>query len=442
MFDIQGRTFRNCDRVSRRDVLKVGMLAAGGLALPDLLRRKAQAKRAGNDVQQTAVIQIFCGGGPSHIDMYDMKPHAPAEIRGEFQEISTNVTGCRISDQLPLQARVMDKFAIVRSVAHSTSAHGIASQWILTGHNPGRVTTDNIFPACGSVVAKIRGANQPGLPAYMAVPRKVSFGNAAYLGAAYNPFTTEKDPVAKDFQVKNLQPVPGMTLDRLGNRRELLAGLDTMRRDVDLHGDLQGMDTFYHDAVDMITSDKAAKAFDIHSEDPKLRAKYGHTFIGQNCLLARRLVEAGVSYVTCLSGGGWDTHTNNFAALKKETLPRYDRAIAALVDDIYERGLDNQVLVMVFGEFGRTPRVNKDAGRDHWPGAMSMLLSGGGLKVGQMIGETDSNAAYPISKPYTPGNLLSTMYRVMGIDDEHHFYDGSNRPIPILGDGGPIPELL
>ncbi len=280
------------------------------------------------------------------------------------------------------------------------------------------------------------------MPTYIAVPRKVSFGNAAYLGAACNPFTTDVDPVAKDFHVKNLKTVPGITIDRLGHRRDLLAGFDTMRRDVDLNGDLAGLDSFYRDALGMITSDKAARAFDISREDPKLRAKYGNTFIGQNCLLARRLVEAGVSYITCLSGGGWDTHANNFSRLKKETLPRYDRAIAALVDDIYERGLDQQVMVMVFGEFGRTPRINKDAGRDHWPGAMSMLLAGGGLKVGQMIGETDSQAAYPISKPYTPGNVLSTMYRFMGIDDTQPLYDSSNRPIPILNDGGVISELV
>jgi len=442
MFNVWGRTFRNCDRVSRRDVLKVGALAAGGLTLPGLLRGQARAAETGRNAPHTAVIQIFCGGGPSHLDMYDMKPHAPAEVRGEFQEISTNVPGYRISDQLPLQARVLDKFAIVRSVQHTTAAHGIASQWILTGHNPGRVTKDNIFPACGSVVAKWRGPSRAGMPTYIAVPRKVSFGNAAYLGAACNPFTTEKDPVAEDFHVKNLKPVSGITMDRLADRRGLLSELDEMRRDVDLHGDLVGMDSFYRDAVGMITSRAAAKAFDINSEDPKLRAKYGRTFIGQNCLLARRLVEAGVSYVTCLSGGGWDTHQDNFSRLKKETLPRYDRAIAALVDDIYERGLDRNVLVMVFGEFGRTPRVNKDAGRDHWPGAMSVLLAGGGLKVGQMVGETDSQAAYPISKPYTPGNVLSTMYRFLSIDDERPFYDSSNRPIPILNDGGVIQELV
>lgn len=440
MFDVLGRAFQNCDGVTRRDVLKVGALAVGGFGLPDLLRLKAA--ESGGAVKETAVIQIFCGGGPSHIDMYDMKPHAPAEVRGEFQEISTNVPGIRISDQLPLQAKVMDRFAVVRSVAHSTAAHGIASQWILTGHNPLRVTKDNVFPSCGSIVAKMRGPNRPDMPAYMSVPRRISFGSAAYLGAAYNPFTTGKNPNDDDYYVRNLKPVEGITLERLGSRRDLLNGFDQMRRDVDLNGDLKGMDSFYRDAMGMITSNRAAKAFDIKSEDPKLREKYGRTNIGQNCLLARRLVEAGVTYVTCLSGGGFDTHANNFSRLKKETLPRYDRAVAALVSDIYERGLDKNVLVMVFGEFGRTPRINKDAGRDHWPGAMSWLLAGGGLKVGQMVGETDSKAAYPISKPYTPGSVLSTMYHVMGIDDKHVFFDGSNRPVPILKEGRPIRELV
>jgi hypothetical protein len=230
--------------------------------------------------------------------------------------------------------------------------------------------------------------------------------------------------------------------DRLNYRQSLLSGLDKLRRDIDLSGDLLGMDSFAHHALEMITSEKAARAFDIESESKAVRDRYGRTFIGQNCLLARRLVEAGVNYVTCLSGGGWDTHVNNFALLKKESLPRYDRAIAALVSDIYERGLDKNVLVMAFGEFGRTPRINKEAGRDHWPGAMSVLIAGGGLKVGQMVGETDSKGAFPISKPYTPASVLATMYRVMGIDPRRQFPDQNERPIAILADGQPIPELL
>ncbi|MEX2287776.1 MAG: DUF1501 domain-containing protein [Planctomycetaceae bacterium] len=442
MLTIPGRAHNLCDGISRRDALRVGSLAVGGVTLAGLLERKAVAARRGEVIPDTAVIQIFCGGGPSHIDMYDLKPNAPAEVRGEFQEISTSVSGLRISEQLPLQAAVMDRFAIVRSVAHHSSAHDIASQMILTGNVPPRVTKDNLFPSCGSVVAKVRGANRGGLPSYVAVPRQVSFGKAAYLGSAFNPFTTDSNPSDAGFQVQNLKLTAGMEGDRLSYRRDLLSGLDKLRRDIDLSGDLSGLDSFSRHALEMITSEKAARAFDIESEEPAVRDRYGRTFIGQNCLLARRLVEAGVSYVTCLSGGGWDTHRDNFALLKNESLPRYDRAIAALVNDIYERGLDKNVLVMAFGEFGRTPRINKDAGRDHWPGAMSVLISGGGLKVGQMVGETDSKAAFPISKPYTPACVLATMYRVMGIDHHRHFPDHSDRPIAILADGQHIPELL
>jgi hypothetical protein len=291
-------------------------------------------------------------------------------------------------------------------------------------------------------VAKVRGANRGGLPSYVAVPKPVSFGRAAHLGSAFNPFTTDSNPSDDGFRVRNLKLAGGMTSGQLSDRRDLLSGLDRLRRDIDLSGDLLGIDSFSRQALEMVTGEKAARAFDIESEDPAVRDMYGRTFIGQNCLLARRLVESGVSYVTCLSGGGWDTHRDNFSLLKNETLPRYDRAIAALIRDIYQRGLDKKVLLLVMGEFGRTPRINKDAGRDHWPGAMSVLVSGGGLQMGQIIGETDSQAAYPISKPYTPSCVLATMYRVMGIDPRRHFPDQNNRPIAILSQGQPISELL
>ncbi len=442
MFDVWGPKFRNCDGLTRRSVLKAGALLWGGFGLADLLRHRAEAGATNGSKPRTAVIQIFCGGGPSHLDTYDLKPHAPAEIRGEFREIPTNVPGIRISEHLPLQARVMDKLAVVRSVRHGVSGHLPGSHLILTGYETSNNPVDNTSPFTGSVVARLRGANATGMPAYAAVPRKVSFGSAAYLGAGFNPFATEMEPNAKDFRVKSLKLDKRVSSDRLSARQSLLARLDHFRRDVDLHGDLEGLDSFYQDAVEMITSDRAAKAFDIDSEDPKLRDEYGRTSIGQNCLLARRLVEAGVSYVTCLSGGGWDTHKNNFSELRKVSLPRYDRAIAALVRDLHDRGLDKNVMVMAFGEFGRTPRINRDAGRDHWPGAMSMLLAGGGLKTGQMVGTTDPRGAYPASDPHSPGDVLATMYRFMGIDTHHEFHDHNGRPVPVLREGTPITALI
>ena len=288
----------------------------------------------------------------------------------------------------------------------------------------------------------MKGPNSPGVPAYVNLPRKVSFGNAAYLGASYNPFTADSDPNNQNFQVRNLQLPGRVDESRLGRRQSLLSELDTLRRDVDTKGDIKGIDKFYGDALEMVTSDKAQRAFKIQNEDPKLREQYGRNDLGQSCLLARRLVEAGVTYVSVQAGGGWDTHGNNFTSLKDNLLPKYDRAVAALVSDLAQRGLQDDVMVMTMGEFGRTPRINPGAGRDHWPGAMSVLYAGGGLNMGQAIGSTNSKAEYPTSKPATPGCVLSTMYHVLGIDHRHVFYDEVRRRLPILNEGSPIEDLV
>jgi hypothetical protein len=407
-----------------------------------MLRARAAAAEAGTNLDDTAVILVWLAGGPSHIDMYDLKPQAPAEFRGEFHEIDTCVSGIRISEHLPLQAAIMDRLAVVRSATHTNAGHGMGSQWMLTGYQPTIEVNDNIYPAVGSVASKLRGPNTPGLPAYVNLPNKLGLGKAAYLGASYNPFAPESDPNSDGFNVRNLKLPGRVGIDRLERRRELLTSVDTIRRDIDARGDIVGIDKFYHDALEMITSDKALRAFDIHREDPRLRDKYGRHDLGQSCLLARRLVEAGVTFITIQAGGGWDTHGDNFAQLKNNLLPKYDRAVASLVTDLADRGLDKKVLVMTFGEFGRTPRINPPAGRDHWPGAMSVLYAGGGLKMGQMIGTTDSKAEYPATKPYSPGCVLSTMYHVLGIDHAHVFHDQANRPLPVLSEGRPIEELV
>jgi hypothetical protein len=388
------------------------------------------------------VILIWQAGGPSHIDMYDLKPDAPAEVRGEFRPIPTAVPGLHISEHLPKQAKIFDKLAVVRSAFHTNAGHGMGSQWMLTGYQPTIEVNDNIYPACGSVVARMNGANRPGVPAYVNLPRMLSLGKAAYLGASYNPFAPDDDPNSNGFQVRNLKLPSRIDASRLSRRQELLRDLDAIRRDIDLKGDLVGLDTFYRDALEMVTSRTAQDAFDIHREDPKLRDRYGRNDLGQCCLLARRLVEAGVAFVTIQAGGGWDTHGNNFKELKDNLLPKFDQAVAALVTDLYDRGLQDDVLVMAMGEFGRTPKINGGAGRDHWPGAMSILYAGGGLKMGQAIGTTNALAEYPTSKPYTPGCILSTMYHVLGIDHKHVFYDQAQRPMPILAEGEPIPELI
>jgi len=439
MLNLLGSAVRTCDGVSRRNFLRVGSLAVGGLTLPHLLRSEAHARQSS---KRKAVIMIWQAGGPSHLDMYDLKPTAPSEYRGEFKPVPTNVPGVEISEHLPLQAALFDKFSVVRSAYHTNAGHGMGSQWMLTGYQPTLEVNDNIYPSCGSVVAAINGPNEPGMPAYCNVPYRLDLGKAAYLGASFNPFSPDSNPNDNGFQVRNMKLPYNLTIDRLDRRQQLLDQVDSLRRDVDTKGDIVGLDKFYRDAFEMVTNEKALRAFDINQEDPRLREKYGRHDLGQSCLLARRLVEAGVTYVTVQAGGGWDTHGNNFAELKNNLLPKFDRAVASLVDDLYVRGLQDDVLVMAMGEFGRTPRINSGAGRDHWPGAMSVLFAGGGLKMGQAIGATDSKAEYPINKPYTPGCVLSTMYQTLGIDYHHTFFDHGRRPLMVLPEGQPIPELL
>jgi hypothetical protein len=427
---------------SRRSFLRVGSLGLGGLTLPTLLRLQAAAAAQGEQVAKKSVILVWLAGGPSHLDMYDLKPQAPAEFRGEFRPVATNVSGIEICEHLPLQAKVMDKLAIVRSAFHTNAGHGMGSQWMLTGYQPTIEVNDNIYPSVGSVVARLQGANDPGLPAYVNLPRALGLGKAAYLGASYNPFSPESDPNSDNFQVRNLKLPGRVDGSRLDRRGSLLGQLDQIRRDIDLNGDIDGLDTFYRDALQMVTNDKAIQAFDIKQEDDKLRDEYGRHDLGQSCLLARRLVEAGVSFVAIQAGGGWDTHGDNFKQLKDNLLPKYDRAIATLVQDLYNRGRQEDVLVMSFGEFGRTPRINPGAGRDHWPGAMSILFAGGGLKMGQVVGSTNDKAEYPTSKAASVGCVLSTMYHALGIDYKHVFYDHAHRPLPVLNEGKPIEELV
>jgi hypothetical protein len=427
---------------SRRSFLKVGSLALGGVTLPWMLQQRAAAGDTSSSVARKSVILIWQAGGPSHIDMYDLKPNAPAEIRGEFKPIATCVAGIQISEHLPKQAAIMDKLAVVRSAYHTNAGHGMGSQWMLTGYQPTIEVNDNIYPSTGSVVAKMRGPNEPGLPAYVNLPRNLSLGKAAYLGASYNPFAPDDDPNSSNFRVRNVRLPGQVDANRLHRRRELMQDLDNIRRDIDTKGDLAGLDTFYRDAMEMVTSAKAQAAFDVGKEEPRLRDRYGRHDLGQCCLLARRLVESGVTFVTIQAGGGWDTHGDNFKQLKTQLLPKFDQCVAALVSDLHDRGMQDEVLVMAMGEFGRTPRINGGAGRDHWPGAMSILYAGGGLKMGQAIGTTNANGEHPTSKAATPGCVLSTMYHVLGIDHHHVFHDQAQRPLPILNEGEPITELI
>ena len=430
-------------RVSRRTVLQVGSLALGPFSLSHLLRCRAETAPRSQSPGDMAVIHIFLGGGPSHIDTFDLKPAAPAEIRGEFRPIATCLPGVQISEYLPLLAQALDRVAIVRSaVAHSEASHLPASHWMVTGYRPAPGTTSNVNPYCGAVIAKVRGARAPVMPAYVSIPRRQVLGAAAYLGPAYNPFTTESDPNADDYAVRNLA-IPGdIDAARLNDRQALLRGFDRLSADIDRSGEFRGLDKFSREALNIVTGDRARQAFDIRSEAAATRDLYGRTAAGQRCLLARRLVEAGVTFVTVLAGGEWDTHTNSFATLKDKSLPPFDRALAALVRDLHERGLDQNVLVLVSGEFGRTPKINPKAGRDHWPGAMSVLFAGGGLRMGQVVGATNGHGQHPATRSYSPGDVLATIYHVLGINTRQEFHDRSGRPLRVLPEGRPIPELL
>jgi hypothetical protein len=441
MLEITGGKYPSCDGVTRRGFLKAGVLGLTGLSLADALRLRSARAADGRPVRDTSVILIWKGGGPSHLDMWDLKPDAPVEYRGEFKPISTNVEGIQVGEHLPLSAKQMDKFTILRSVTHPDSGHESASHYLLTGYRPTNDIPAQEMPSYGSITAKVRGPRRPGLPAYLAVPTPPRSSAAAYLGVACNPFSVGGDPNQDKFSVRNLTLPNEISLERLGNRRALLESIDTLRRESDQTGLMDGLDSFTREAFEMVTGPAARKAFDIRAEDAETRALYGRNPLGQSMLLARRLVESGVTFVT-VNAGGWDTHANNFEALKTKKLPEFDRAWAALVQDLHRRGLAKDTLVLVWGEFGRTPRVNKDAGRDHWPGAQSVVLSGGGFRMGQAVGSTDAKAELPRDRPLTPEDVLATMYHHLGIDTETEFHNEAQRPLKILNGGEPIKELL
>jgi hypothetical protein len=438
---------RYCDGISRRSFLMAGSLGLAGLALPDWLCRKAQAAETGQPTRDTAVIMIWLDGGPTHMDTYDLKPAAPAEYRGPLKGTKTNVPGIDICDLMPNQAKVMDKLAIVRSLHHTTGDHFEGAHWMLTGYKGSNaVNLDPMYPSAGSITAKVRGANKPGLPAYVAVPFAASVGlipgynSGAYLGTAYNPFQTGGDPNSRNFSVQNLRLPGGVTMSQLEDRRQLLTSFDTLRRDLDRSGTADSLDKFQCEAYELISGPTAREAFDIGKEDPRLRDRYGRHNWGQSTLLARRLVEAGVTFVT-VHMGGWDDHANIEAAMKNK-LPILDRALAGLVEDLSDRGLYDRVALCVCGEFGRTPRVNESAGRDHWGQSGFCVLGGGGLKTGLAVGSTSDKGERPKDRPVTPQDMLATLYYVLGIDTKLTFHDKLGRPHPILSSGTPIAELV
>jgi len=448
--------------MTRREMLRVGSLVLGGLSLPELLSaRESSGTREDDD---RSVILFYMWGGPSHLETYDLKPDAPSEYRSQFRPISTNVPGMEICELFPRQAALADKFSLVRSLHHDISIHNDAAIQVLTGKRPSRLDptsqAKSEHPDVGMVASRALGPHPRAMPRYVAMPNALHMTRPTYLGVEHKPFVPG-DPSADGYQAPHLTLTAGLDAEGLDDRVKLLGQLDRLRRRVDLNGAMEGTDRFRQRAVEMLTTPEIAQAFDITREDPRLRDRYGRHRWGQSCLLARRLVEAGTSvvsiYVNTPKDGpeftNWDDHADNagrpghFATFMERRLPFMDQAIAALIEDLHARGLNERVMFVAVGEFGRTPRISQrrqtgSVGRDHWPQAYTALVSGGGLNMGQVVGATNSKGEYPAERPLGPGDLLATIYRHLGIDRTQHFVDFAGRPIQILPDGEPIAELV
>ncbi len=459
MFRVQaGTSHRYCDGVSRRSFVQIGVAGMASASLSQVLRAKEGSATLGSSKKNTSVILIWLDGGPSHLDLYDLKPEAPENCRGLWMPIKTNAAGVDISELFPKQAQCADKFSIVRSLHHNNGDHFAGGHLMLTGR-PGAsgADTPGKFPFFGSAATLLTGARQSGMPPYVAVPYAASIGlrpgyfGANYLGVSHNPFETDGDPNAATFQVNNLSLPGGMSIDRLENRSELAHKFDRLRREVDARGTLDQMDRFDQEAYNLVSGTAARKAFDISQEEDKLRDEYGRNSWGQSVLLARRLVEAGTTFVT-VHFGGWDHHWDLKTGMENY-LPKVDSAVSALFNDLSQRGLLDQVLVVLCGEFSRTPRMNDGGnggpplsmgtpGRDHWGNAMFCLLGGGGVKGGRIVGSTNRRGEVPQDRPLKPADIHHTIFHVLGVDPAHNFLNHAGRPVPALEPGEVIGELL
>lgn len=443
----------------RREFLRVGALGLGGLCLPELLsaREASNAQSSG-----TSVILFWMWGGPSQLETWDPKPEAPSEYRGPFRPISTRSPGLDICEIFPQLAQRAHRYSVIRSLHHEMSAHNDGSIELLTGKTPTRPDPTSLahseHPDFGMIASRMRGGNDHGMPPYVGIPTKPFMTRPGYLGLSHTAYVTG-NPAVEKFQAPNLTLAAGVSAERLTDRRFLISQLDRIRRSIDTRGDFDGQDRFRDRAFELLSGTHVARAFDLEAEDPATRDRYGRTLWGQSCLLARRLAEAGSSVITIDALApqpslpvyfSWDDHANpaNGWDLAKGMQLRatdMDPAISALIDDVYDRGLDRKILVVAVGEFGRTPRLTYSGGctgRDHWPQAQAALIAGGGLRTGLAVGATNSRAEYPTERPLTPQDLLATIYRHLGIDSTASFTDFSGRPVPILPHGTPIRELV
>jgi hypothetical protein len=413
-----------CDGISRRNFLQVGAFGAG-LTLAGMLRARAAS---GGGTSSKSAIMIYLPGGPSHLDMYDLKPDAPKEFRGEFKPIATNVPGVQICEHFPMQARMWDKLAVVRSLV---SADEHSDSLVMTGYTENANRTQH-HPSLGAVVSKLRGAAASDIPPFVSLRGMSPGTEPGYLGVGHRPFTPDGQGV------RNLRLPGGVDRERVDDRKSLLSGFDDVRREIDATGTMRGLDSFATRAFDMVASGAVRKALDLTREEPRTRDRYKGV---EQFLTARRLIEAGVGCVT-LAVGGWDTHSSNFKTLRRQ-LPEVDRGVANLVQDLHDRGMDKDVVTVMWGEFGRTPKVNNsDGGRDHWSPCMSALVAGGGLKMGQAVGVSSARGEYPKDRRVTAPQVLATLYHALGIEPSRTFPNGSGRPMYILDDREPVSELI
>ena len=441
---------RFCDGVHRRDMLRFGAAGAFGmgLTLPSLLEHEARLKANGVETKDTSLIIVFLQGGLSTIDTWDMKPDAPSEFRGDFSPIATNLPGVQICEHLPKLSKVHDMFSLVRSFGHANSNHGQADHFMLTGypHGPGfngGLKPNNQKPCVGAVIGRELGP-RGGVPPYVCLPRMHNSAGSSYLGSTATPFVVGADPNAPDFKVPDLAPPVAVASRRLNDRRSLLKTINRYEQSAITQANqgARAMRTYQEKAFELMTSEATKAAFDINSEPDAVREKYGRNMLGQSCLMARRLIEAGVrcAFVNHID---WDTHYNNFHVLKNELLPKLDAAMSSLLTDLEDRGMLDSTMVLVTGEFGRTPRINKDAGRDHWGPSCAIALAGGGVQGGRVIGASNERAERPATTPFGPADLMATIYHGMGIDPEREFLTPEGRPVPIVpGTGRVISELF
>lgn len=438
MLDVNaGREYARCDGRTRRDFLRLGALTTLGLGLPELLAQEAHG--AVQKPLAKNVVVVFLGGGLTHHDSFDPKPDAPAEIRGKYNTIATKLAGIKYSEKMTELAKLNHLYALCRGQVTGSDHHETATQWMLTG-NLGLMQGGD-YPSIGAICAhELKPLST--LPPYVAIPRNASFtwelGKAAWLGERYESFKAGSVGDS-NWQVPNLSLLPGVSEERLTRRQGMRQALDNLAKKFEYSDALTSMDTFQQKAVQMILSPEARKAFDLKAETDAVQTKYGKDFWGRQLLLARRLVEANTRFVL-INQGGWDHHGKIFEACDN-ALPSLDRSLAAFLSDMDERGLLKETLVVVYGEFGRTSKLNKDAGRDHWGNAGSMLFAGAGIRGGQVIGETDERGEYTVSRPIRPAEVAATLYHALGIDYDRALISPSGRPVPILPETEPIREL-